>query len=133
MTMQSSAGLHSPELRSRLFLAAVALAALAASLLLAFVSATAPRPNANRDGARSATVERRSSTQARQTTAETPIAVPAQPAAVSTAAGADTDQPPLLWALLAPWAFAVDAIAVVGLAAVLIVRHNARRRRGARM
>jgi len=35
--------------------------------------------------------------------------------------------------LCAPeWAFAVDAIAVLGLAAVLIVRSNARRRRGAR-
>ena len=132
--MLSSAGLLSPELRSRLLLAAVALAALAVSLLLAFASATAPRPDANRDGARSSTAERRSSTQARETTAQTPIAAPAaQPPAVSTAAGADADRPPLLWALLAPFAFAVDAIAVLGLAAVLIVRYNARSRRGARM
>ncbi len=121
--MLSSAGLHSPQLRSPLWLAAVALAALAVSLLLAFASATAPRPDANGDAAR-------------RTTAETPIAAPAaQPPAASTAAGADAEheQPPLLWTLLAPWAFAVDAIAVLGLAAVLIVRYNARRRRGARM
>jgi len=112
--------LHNPQLWSRLLLAAVALAALTISLLLAFASATAPRPDANGDGAR-------------RTTAETPIAAPAaQPRAVSTGAGADVDQPPLLWVLLAPWAFAVDGIAVLGLAAVLIVRYNARRRRGAR-
>ncbi len=43
------------------------------------------------------------------------------------------NQAPSLSALLAPWAFAIDAIAVLGLAAVLIVRYNARRRRGARM
>jgi hypothetical protein len=111
--------LHSPQLRSLLSLAAVALAALAVSLLLAFASVTVP-------------------------TAKTPIAAPAaQPPAVSTAASVDAehgndvggavDQPPLLWALLAPWAFAVDAIAVLGLAAVLIVRSNARRRRRARV
>jgi hypothetical protein len=111
--------LHSPQLRSPLWLAAVALAALAVSLLLAFASVTAPRPDANGDGAR-------------RTTAETPIAAPAaQPPAASTAA--DAEPPPPLWALLAPWAFAVDAIAVLGLAVVLIVRYNARRRRGARM
>jgi hypothetical protein len=119
--MLSSAGLNSPQLRSTLLLAAVALAALAVSLLLAFAVATAPRPDANGDGARHTIA-----------TAETPIAAPAaQPPAVSTAAGAG--QPPLLWALLAPWAFAVDAVAVLGLAAVLILRYHARRRRGARM
>jgi hypothetical protein len=131
--MLSSAGLHNPELRSRLSLAAVALAALAISLLLAFASATAPRPHANGDGARRTTAERGSSGQARETTAKTPIAPPAAQRAASTAAGADVDRPPLLWALLAPWAFAVDAIAVLGLAAVLIVRSDVRRRRGARM
>jgi hypothetical protein len=126
--MLSSAGLNSPQRRSALLLAAVPLAALAVSLLLAFASATAPRPDANGDGARRTTAERRSSTQARETTAETPIAAPAAQPPPSL-----VDQPPLLWALLAPWAFAVDAIAVLGLAAVLIVRYNARRRRGARM
>ncbi len=131
--MLSSAGLNSPQLRSSLLLAAVALAALAVSLLLAFASATAPRPDANGDGAR-------------RTTAEAPLLAPAaQPPAVSTAAGADAEHEsdvggvpgngpsrPRLWALLAPWAFAVDAIAVLGLAAVFIVRYNARRGRGAR-
>jgi hypothetical protein len=133
MTMLSSAGLNSPQFRSALSLAAVALAALAVSLLLAFASATV-RPDANGDGARRTAVEGRFSAQAREKSAEKPIAAPAaQPPAVSTAERAAADQPPLLWALLAPWAFAADAIAVLGLAAVLIVRYNARRRRGARM
>jgi len=111
--MLSSAGLNNLQLRSTLLLAAVVLASLAVSLLLAFAVATAPRP-----------------------TAEIPIAAPAaQPPAVSRAAVADAehDQPPPLWALLAPWAFTVDAIAALGLAAVLVVRYHARRRRGARM
>jgi len=90
--------------------------------LLAFASA--PRPHANGDGAR-------------RTIAETPIAAPAaQPPAArngpSLPLPLSIDQPSLLWPLLAPWAFAADAIAVLGLAAVLIVRYLARRRRGAR-
>ncbi len=129
MTMLSSAGLNSPQRRSALWLAAVALAVLAVSLGLAFAFASAPRPAANGDGAR-------------RTSVETPIVAPAaQPAAVSTAAGADAEHvndvrgaagSGPLWAVLAPWAFAIDGIAVLGLAAVLIVRNNARRRRGAR-
>jgi hypothetical protein len=106
-----------------LALGALALAALAISLLLAFASVTAPLPKA-------------------------PTAAPAaQPLAVSTAAGGGVmhenevgrgaagngpSRPPLLWALLTPWALAVDALAVLGLAAVLIVRYTARRRSGAR-
>ncbi len=123
--MQSSAGSHSPPFRPRVLLAAVALAALAASLLLAFVSTTAARPHARRDGARVAT-------------AATPIAAPATPPAASTFP-ADAENPngvgaaPSLSALLTPWAFAVDAIAVAGLAAILIVRYKMRRRRGARI
>jgi hypothetical protein len=115
-------------------LVAVAFAAFTISLLLAFASAKVPRPDANGGSAHRTTAERHSSTQARETTAETPIAAPAaQPPAASMTAGAAVDQPPPLWVLLAPWAFAVDGIAVMGLAAVLIVRYNARRRRGARM
>ena len=109
--MLSSAGLNSPQLRPTLLLAAIVLAALAVSLLLAFAAATVP-----------------------STTAEIPIAAPAaQSPAVSPAAGAEHDRSPLLWALIAPWAFAVDAIAVLGLAVILIVRYHARRRRGVRM
>ena len=120
--MLSSAGLNSPQFRAPLWLAAVALAVLAVSLVLAFASAPAPRPDANADAARRTTAETHLSTRAPETTAQTPSAAPASP----------VDRPPLLWALLAPWAFAADAIAVLGLAAVLIVRYNARRRRGAR-
>jgi membrane protein implicated in regulation of membrane protease activity len=120
--------LNSPQLRSTLWLVAVALAALAVSLLLAFAAATAPRPDANGDGARRTTA-----------TAGTPIA--SHENNVGDAAGNGpsrplpslVDRPRPLWTLLAPWAFAVDAIAVLGLAAVLIVRYHARRRRGARM
>ncbi len=123
--MQSSAGSHSPPFRPRLLLAAVALAALAASLLLAFVSTRATRPHASRDGVR-------------VTTAAAPIAVPATPPAASIVPR-DAENPhragaaPSLSALLLPWAFAVDAIAVAGLAAILIVRYKMRRRRGARI
>jgi hypothetical protein len=116
-------------------LAAIALTALAVSLLLAFASTTALRPDANGDAASRPTLEPRFA------------APPAPLHALPTAAGADAEhgndaggaagnapsRPPLLWALLAPWAFAVDAIALLGLAAVLFVRYNARRRRGARM
>lgn len=131
--MLSSAGLNSPQLRPPLWLAAVALAALALSLLLAFASTMVPRPDANGDAARRTTADRPAGTPTRETTEKTPIAAPAaQPPAVSTAAGAAADSPPRLWALLAPWTFAVDAIALLGFAAVLIVRYNARRRRGAR-
>jgi hypothetical protein len=127
--MQSSAGLHNPRLRSRLLLAAVPLAALAASLMLAFVVASAPRPEANVD----------SGVPARIMTVEPRIAAPvAPPVAVSPPAGADAEhgnvagRPPSMWALLAPGVFAVDALAVLGLALVLTVRYRARRRRGAR-
>jgi hypothetical protein len=106
-------------------LAAIVLVALAVSLLLAFASVTLPHLGANGDAAGRTTVEERFSARPRTTTAEKPLAATA-------ADGADAHQPPLLWALLAPWAFAADAVAVLGLAAVLVVRSNARRRRGAR-
>lgn len=129
--MLSSAGLNSPPLRARLLLAALALVALAVALLLAFVSVL-PRPAANRDGARSPVAGQRSGADARGTAAQKPTVAPTvQPPAVSPADNAAAEQPPMLWALLAPWAFAADAIALLGLAAVLIVRRNARRR-GAR-
>ncbi|HEY5349146.1 MAG TPA: hypothetical protein VIJ64_05425 [Candidatus Lustribacter sp.] len=127
--MQSSAGLRNPRLRSQLLLAAVPLAALAVSLMLAFVVASAPRPEANADAG----------APARVMTVEPRIAVPvAAPLAMSTPAGGDakpgTDagRPPSMGALLAPWAFAVDVLAVLGIAVVLTVRYRARRRRGAR-
>lgn len=95
-------------------LAAVALAALAVSLLLAFAFAMPPRPHPSGVAVHRAIAETRNATP--------PVQPP--PALV--------DQPPPLWVLLTPWAFGVDVIAMLGLAAVLIVRYNARPRRGAR-
>jgi len=127
--MLSSARLNSPQLQPALSLAALALAALALSLLLAFAFAMAPRRAANGDSATRTTVESRFGSPARQTTAQIPIVAPAaQPPAASSFADR-----PTLWALLAPFTFAVDAIAVLGLAAVLVVRYNVRRRRGVRI
>ena len=112
-------------------LAAVALAALALSLLLAFASATAPRSDANDDVNRGTSAETRSNAQGPETAAQTPVAAPAPrwPGLWSTIAGANTSQPQMLRALLAPWVFALDVIALLGLAAVLIVRNGTRRRR----
>jgi len=116
--MLSSAGSGSPQLRPSFVLAAVALAALAASLLLAFALAAAPHWGTNGDHAPYAIVERR-------------FTSPAAPPPPTVAVGNESS-PPMLWALLAPPAFSVDAIALLGLAAVLIVRAEARRRRGPR-
>lgn len=112
-------------------LAAVALAALALSLLLAFASATAPRSDANDDVSRGTSAEARSNAQGPEAAAQTPVAAPAPrwPDLWSTIAGAGTGQPQMLRSLLAPWVFAVDVIALLGLAAVLIVRNGTRRRR----
>jgi hypothetical protein len=127
----------SPQRQSALFLAVVALVALAVSLMLAFASAPPQRTGANGDGALH-TAERRSSARARGSTAGATIVAPtAKPPAASTVAGARqppslVDQSPSLWTLLAPWALAVDALAVLGMAAVLTLRHGTRRRRRAR-
>lgn len=114
--MLSSAGLRNPEIRLRLALAAIVLAALAVALLLAFASTRAPRHGANGVGARRE--------EAREMTAYTP-------APVHAAAGA-VEQPLPMRDLLARFAYTVDVIAVLGLAAVLIVRRDARRREARR-
>ena len=103
-------------------LAAVALAALAVSLLLAFAFAMPPRPHPSGVAVHRAIAETRNATP--------PVQPP--PALVDQPPPALVDQPPPLWVLLTPWAFGVDVIAMLGLAAVLIVRYNARPRRGAR-
>jgi hypothetical protein len=132
--MPSSAGLNNPQLRSLLWLAALPLATLAASLLLAFAVTVVPRFHWIRIGAHRAAPQ-------------TPIAAPAaRPFPASTAAGSNaghggdagaaaangSSEPASLWPLLTPWAITVDAVALLGLAAVLLVRNNSRRRRGAR-
>lgn len=126
--MLSSAGsVISPQRRPALWLAAIALAALAVSLVLAFAAAPPQRSGANGDDALRTTAQSGSNPRVAPT--------PALPA--STLARSDAnlpslaEKPPLLWTLLAPWAIAADVLAVLGLAAVLAVRH-AQRRRGAR-
>lgn len=113
--MPSSAGLRNPETRLRLALAAVVLAALAVALVLALASTRIARQGANGDGA--------SREQARDMT-NTPI--PVQTAA------AGSEQPLPMRELLARFAYTVDVVAVLGLAAVLIVRRDARRREARR-
>jgi hypothetical protein len=124
--MPSSAGLNNPQLRSLLWLAAVPLVTLAASLLLAYAVTLVPHFHWIRIGVHRA---------APQTTIAAPAA---RPFPVSTAgndagaASAAASEPASLWALLAPWAIAVDAVALLGFAAVLMVRYSSRRGRGAR-
>ncbi len=98
-------------LRSSLWFAAVPLAALAVALLLAFVAATVPQ-------ASHATL--------------TTVAAPAARSHPTLALPTIADQPPRLWEMLAPRIFDADALAVLGLVLVLIVRYNTRHRRGAR-
>lgn len=105
--MRSSSGAHNPELRTPLWLGGVAFGALLVALLLAFV-AVLPHPKP-------------------QIAAPTPVTVttPApQTPAISAPAAASGSQsgPSSLWPVLLPWGLGVDAAALIGLAAVLIVR-----------
>lgn len=130
--MPSSAGSSSLERRSALALAGVPLAALVLSVLLAFASALPQRARA--PGARTpagTTVEMRGAP-AQRTAARTPSAPTAEPAAISAGPAGQPGKAASLSALLAPWALAVDGVALLGLAAVLALRYTARRPRGAR-
>ncbi|MBV8074272.1 MAG: hypothetical protein JO140_02495 [Candidatus Eremiobacteraeota bacterium] len=98
--------MNSLQLRARLALAAVVVATLAFSLLLAFVTARIP-------------VGRSSDVQVQARAAFTPAPVAIQPA------------PESMWTSLAPFSFTVDLVAVLGLAAIFAVRSGARFRRGA--
>jgi hypothetical protein len=111
--MRSSVGLRSLQLRLQLWLAAVALSALALSLGLAFAAATVPRAAAKAHG-----------TPANASIAAPVMRSPVVPPAVT------NDQSPPLWTLLARWTYTVDAIALLGFVAVVVVRRNTRRRRG---
>ena len=134
--MRSSAGVIDAERRSALGLAAVALAALALSLVLAFASTRLHRAAAPGDGALAPSADTRSGAPAQRTKAAPPIAMPTARAGGFARRGdaelATDVKPKSLWTLLAPWALGADALAVLGLAAVLAVRRSARRRRGAR-
>jgi membrane protein implicated in regulation of membrane protease activity len=107
------------EHRSALYLAAVALAALAISLVLALAPMPRWHSRPNSDRAVQNTANPPSEVQPR-------IAAPApQPAPASTVAAVDASS---LWNVLVPWALAVDAFAVLGIVVVLALRHPARRR-----
>jgi hypothetical protein len=128
--MQSSVGVIDAERRSAFGLAAVALAALALSLVLAFVSTLFHHTAARGDGARRPPAQTRAGAPARRTNAA-PVAMPTVASTVSSGGVelAPDVKPASLWSLLTPWALAVDALAVLGMAVVLAVRHSARRRR----
>jgi hypothetical protein len=109
--MRSSAGAYNPELRTPLWLGSVALAALALALLAAFVSVM-PRPRFQ--PARSAP----------KTTVSAPVL---QPTIASVPAPSEKHpQPSMLWPVLLPWAIGLDAVAVLGLILVFVVRSNVR-------
>ncbi|MBV9438697.1 MAG: hypothetical protein JOZ24_01760 [Candidatus Eremiobacteraeota bacterium] len=105
--MQSSpAQLINAQRRSALFLSAVVLAALAGSLLLAFI---AGRAIPTWSGA-------------------APQAAPTIAARAAPSAPSDEDAgPPSLLTLLEPWAYRIDAIAFVGLGLVLTLARAAQR------
>ncbi|MFN2461723.1 MAG: hypothetical protein ABR591_13745 [Candidatus Velthaea sp.] len=121
---------------SAVALAAVALAALVLSLGLAFASALRWNPGANGDRAPRAIARTRPSAPAQLKTAAARGVTPAVAAtAASTASVADAMRvkdvkPQSLWTLLTPWALTADVLGALGMAAVLGLRHVARRRRG---
>lgn len=101
--MPSFAGLYNPQIRLRLALAAIAGAALAGALLLAFVSAIVPH------------------TIVQVQHAATNITIPPLPhpfTSIVSATGAH-EEPASLWTLLAPWALGIDLVAIAGFVAVV--------------
>ena len=116
--VQSPARVIDAERRSATALAAIALTALALSLLLAFVSTLHRQPGA---------VVQRTTVSPAVTPAAAATVTPAPPA-VAVAEPASAAEPQSLYELLAPWAVTADVLAMLGLAAVLALRRAARRR-----
>jgi hypothetical protein len=121
----------SPPRRAGLFLAAVALAALGAALLLAFVSALPHHRVVAGGEARPAVTEHRPGAAA-DATATAPIVTPTVPHETAVTSGSGARHTATLWNLLTPWALRVDALAVLGLAPVLVLMRKSGRRRSAR-
>lgn len=105
--MRSSAGWGSPQLRASACTAGIAVAALALSLFLAFAAQNAPRAYVRVVAPRLHIAR---------------IARIALPAHLVPRNEHPAPQRRTLWSLLAPWAVAVDALALAGLAAVFAVR-----------
>ena len=115
--MQSSPGSLSPQAQSAVSLTLLALAALGLSLLLAIASLPKPRIVAPSP---------------RHSIVTAPVS---RPSAISHASPSDIrqpatptirDRPSALEPLLVPWAIAVDALAIMGLGVVWLVRRRQR-------
>lgn len=105
--MPSFAGSYSPRLRVQAVLIAIALAAFAAALLLAFASLTVPRA-----------IVRAQQTTSHATVA--PLPAPARTVPVPVAGvKPQQNRPAPMWKLLFPFSLAVDAIAIAGLVVAL--------------
>jgi membrane protein implicated in regulation of membrane protease activity len=119
----------SRQVRSRLYLAAVPLAAFAIALVLALAS-VAVQHSITANGARAlrTSANRPAGADVPNPAAHVPIAAPrSEPA---TPRAVLTGEPPSLSTALAPWALAADAFAVLGMIAVLALRYVAGRRGG---
>jgi hypothetical protein len=101
------AGPFNPQLRLRVALSAMALGALVLSLLLAFASVSISLPSPRAHAPESFVF----------------VQPRAKPAAASSGI-AERNQSTLLWAMLTPWALAVDAAAVLGLLAMTLSRRR---------
>jgi hypothetical protein len=119
--MQSSAGSRNLQLRALVWLGSIAAAAFVVALLLAFASTTVPNVESGGNTVQTIVVPR---------FVGQPRAAPS-PAPVATSVPLP-EMPQRLWPLLTRWAYGLDASALLGLVAVLIVGYSTRRRRGAR-
>ncbi len=124
--MQSSAGSRDPDLRARLVLAAIAVAALVASLLLALAAVPQRSATGSAHGAAPQAVpppEPR-----RIFTHPNVVLAPPLPRVLPASAshGPHANE---LWSLLRPWTLRIDAIAALGVVAVALVVYGGRRRR----
>jgi hypothetical protein len=112
--MPSFAGLYSPQLRLRIALSAIVLAAIVGSLLLAYAAVSIPQAMLR--------IQETASRSVPATIAQAPQSA----VATAAVAGAGTEHARTLqlWTLLTPWALAVDAIAILGFALAMRMRRR---------
>lgn len=112
MIMRLFAGTSNPQIRSRLVLGGVAVAALVLSLLLAYAAAMFPRWQ---ESVRAqAAVQARIPLPTPQPLNPAPFVAPGQTAL-------HRPQAPALWSLLTPGALIVDVMAALGLVAMVLM------------